>query len=277
MNYKSAPNEAVHGMTPAARGRTRAQPPMRSKMQVPLRLPDIILSFDATLAVGTISVLALALVLGGGTEQGYWSDAIVQLASLPLIGVAAARLGTTNLSRSTKWSLILLCVGVALPLLQLVPLPPQVWSALPGRAEFAKTYAIAGVDVPWAPLSLDPAATWYSFAALLPAMAIFLATLTAGWKLRRVLVGLFLVVSVISVLLGFLQVAGGPESPLRFFSITNVDRPVGFFANANHQSALLYSAVPFGFALALAALRRQKERRSFRVIGLLPIPSWLSS
>lgn len=43
-----------------------------------------------------------------------------------------------------------------------------------------------------------------------------------------------------SVLLGFLQVAQGPSSPLRLFEFTNLTEAVGFFANRNHFSALLY-------------------------------------
>ena len=240
---------------------TRRRAPSRSSARLPTR---ITLSLDAMLALGTFVVLALALLLGGGTQQGYWSDAAVQFASLPLIAAAAMGLAKSHVSRTAKWALILLCIGLALPLIQLIPLPPAIWSAFPGRAAFVKTYRLVGLAPGWAPLSLDPEATWYSFAALLPAAAIFLAVLPLEWKVRRVLVGLVLAISVASVVLGVLQVIGGPDSPLRFFSLTNVDRPVGFFANANHQAALLYSAAPLAFALALDAVHRQNESRSMR-------------
>jgi O-antigen ligase len=44
----------------------------------------------------------------------------------------------------------------------------------------------------------------------------------------------------VSVVLGLLQVAQGPDSSLRFFEFTNTSESVGFFANRNHFAALMY-------------------------------------
>ncbi len=46
-------------------------------------------------AVG--AVLGLALIFGGGTRQGFWSDALVQLASLPLLGAALFKLAQVRM------------------------------------------------------------------------------------------------------------------------------------------------------------------------------------
>ena len=37
-------------------------------------------------------VVFVALICGGGTRQGLWSDALAQIVSLPLLAVAAFRL-----------------------------------------------------------------------------------------------------------------------------------------------------------------------------------------
>ena len=50
-------------------------------------------------------------------------------------------------------------------------------------------------------------------------------------------------VGIIGVFVGLFQVAGGPESPLRYFEITNPTEAVGFFANRNHFAALLYCLI----------------------------------
>jgi O-antigen ligase len=50
---------------------------------------------------------------------------------------------------------------------------------------------------------------------------------------------LVLVLGAGSLLLGFLQMAQGPGSALRFYAYTNATEPVGFFANRNHFAAYL--------------------------------------
>lgn len=207
-------------------------------------------------AVGTI--LLLALVFGGGTRQGLWSDAIVQLASLPLLG--AALLGVLGADRlgKARWALLILAAVVLVPLLQLVPLPPAIWTALPGRAAFAATYVDAGMALPWLGISLSPPATWRSALSLLPPVSVFLAVLLLGRQSRQALTLALIAFGFLSVLLGLLQVAQGPESALRFHSITNPSEAVGFFANRNHFAALLYVILPFtaAWAIGLSADRR---------------------
>jgi O-antigen ligase len=82
---------------------------------------------------------------------------------------------------------------------------------------------------------------------------------------RRVLILLLFVIVFASVVLDLLQTMDGDGSPLRFYAITNRDRAVGFFANANHNAAFLYSAIPFAVAWAIGLVL---DRRRNRAIGL---------
>jgi O-antigen ligase len=211
-------------------------------------------------------VVVLAMLFGGAARQGLWPDAIVQLAALPLLPWALFRLAPSTLGRAGQSALVLLCAVVAWPVMQLVPLPPTVWSLLPGRAEIAAAYAAAGMAAPWIPVSLDAAATWRALLSLLPAVAIFLATLALDQRKRRVLIALILTTAFVSVLLGLLQTMGGPESPLRFYAITNRERAVGFFANANHDAAFLCATIPFIAAWAIGLVL---DRRDGRTVGLI--------
>ena len=211
-------------------------------------------------------VVAVALLFGGGTRQGFWSDAVVQLSAMPLLAWALLRLQLSQLSRSARWSIVLLCAIVAVPLIQIIPMPPAYWRSLPGREEIASAYQAAGTTLPWLPISLDPASTWRSLLSLIPAVAVFLAMLSIRNPGRRFLVALVLAIAFVSIAVDLLQMMGGPDSPLRFYAITNPDRAVGFFANANHNAAFLFCAIPFAAAW-LTGLVQGHHR--YRNIGLL--------
>lgn len=221
------------------------------------------------LASVAITDVGLALVLGGGTRQGLWSDAIVQLCCLPLLGLAVSGLWLKPLPAQAKWSLALIGGIAVLPLLQLVRLPPSVWSSLPGRAPFAAAYQAAGMALPWAPLSLDPGATWLSFLSVLPAISVFLALLFLDLKTRRILSLVILGFALGSVFLGLAQLAGGSASPLYFYQPTNLGDSVGFFANRNHYAALLTAAIPLSAAWSVDFVRERDSRRGLGLVLLL--------
>ena len=118
-------------------------------------------------------VVFVALIFGGGTRQGLWSDALAQIVSLPLLAVAFFRLKALP-SSQLRLPLFLIFAAVVVPVLQLVPLPPQVWTILPGRAEVAEAFRAAGMSLPFLPISLEPLTTLRSVFSLLPAVAVFL-------------------------------------------------------------------------------------------------------
>jgi hypothetical protein len=232
---------------------TAAIQPLRANSVVSIPLPRV--AADLFLPC-TSFVVILAMLFGGGGNQG-WSDAVVQLAALPLLAWALFKLTPSQLGRSGQWAIALLCVILALPLLQLIPMPPSLWDGLPGRGEVATAYEAAGMALPWLPLSLDPSATWLAVLALLPATAIFLAMLSLEQRSRRFLILLLLIIVFASTVLDLLQTMGG-EGGLRFYALTTPDRAVGFFANPDHNAAFLYSAIPFIAAWAIGLDRRNR-------------------
>ena len=218
----------------------------------------------------TSFVVVLAMLFGAGGTQGE-SDAVVQLAALPLLAWALFKLTPSQLGRGGRGAIILLCAILALPLLQLIPLPPSLWSSLPGRGEFASAYEAAGMALPWLPISLNPSATRLGLLSLLPATAIFLAMLSLEQRSRRILIVLVFIVVFASVVLDILQTVGGEDSPLRFYESTNRGRAVGFFANSNHNAAFLYSAIPFiiAWAIGLVVDHRRNRPISLAFLALL--------
>ena len=236
-------------------------------MSVSVAVPSLEpVTAKAWFAIYLIVAVGLALAFGGGTLQGLWSDAFVQIACLPLLGLAVNNLCSASLPTRAKVPLVLIVGVVFLLLLQLLPLPPSVWTSLPGRAPFRAAYIAAGMTLPWEPLSLDPGATGFSLFSLIPAISVFLAVLSLGLKARRILSLLILGFAFLSVLLGLAQLAGGVASPLRFYDPTDVTNSVGFFANRNHYSALLTAAVPISAAWSIGLVL---DRGSKRVLGLV--------
>jgi O-antigen ligase len=200
-----------------------------------------------------VAVVVSCLLLGGGTRPGFLSDVVVQLAAIPLLLMALRRLAGLSSVRGARWTLLFCVALVLVPLIQLVPLPPVLWTALPNREALQQAVAFAAADMPWMPVSVSPRATWLAVVSLLPPIAIFLATLLLGYRERRALSLILIAVGLVGVFLGLAQVAEGPTSSLRFFQVTNLTEAVGFFANRNHLAAALYALTLFAAAWAVDA------------------------
>lgn len=211
------------------------------------------------------AVLASALVLGGG--QGGLGDSAVQALALCLLALClwrhASEPGAT-LPRSA-W---LAALVLALPLLQLLPVPAALWLMPEARTEIAAELSAAGVDIPsrW---SLVPLATERALQWLLPAAALYLAALQLGAEQRSTLLKLLVLAAAASVVLGLAQLAGGKDSALRFYAITNPSEAVGFFANRNHLASLLAVALPLVVVGTARWLAKRDEMDARTLLGLV--------
>lgn len=217
-------------------------------------------SLQASLLFWAVAFLIVAcLLLGGGTRAGFLSDAILQLLSVPVLIYALWVAFETRLSSTQRTALWFCLAVVALPLIQLIPLPPSVWSVLPQRELIVEAHTAATGRLNWFPLSVSPHATWLSLASLIPPMGVFVGTLFLSFDERRWLSLVILGVGVVSVLLGLLQVAQGPSSPLRLFEYTNLTEAVGFFANRNHFASLLYCLTLLIAVWVVTTTKRAKD------------------
>ena len=132
--------------------------------------------------LGALVLLVAALLLGGATRGGFMPNAIVRIISLAVLLLAVWR-SPPLWTPQTRWPILLLAAIVAVPLMQLIPLPPEVWGSLPGRAGFVADFRAAGMALPPMPLSLAPYATWNAALSLLPPAAMFIAA--AGMNLEQ--------------------------------------------------------------------------------------------
>lgn len=204
-----------------------------------------------------VVLLAFAVLLGGASRQHALRLALVELAALPLLIMAGGKL----FSDEDFWNRHRLALGLLLgmaatPLLQLIPLPPAIWTALPGRDPLVLSLGLANIPPGWGPLSLTPEQTWRAFLALIPPAAMFIAVLTAAADLRRRLVYLLLACVTAAILLGVLQLVSGRFYP---WTTTEPGNMVGFFANRNHLATLLLVSLPFAAAILGGAFRLRTE------------------
>jgi len=188
-----------------------------------------------------------ALVLGGSSSGGLWANLVLQwLAAILLLVLIASRVALPV----PRALLMLGGAAVCLPILQLIPLPPTLWTQLPQRGAVAEGFALAGAALPWMPISLDPDATLAVLATLLvPAagLALFAAASPRGVRLALAAV---VAVAVGSILLGSMQMLDGEGTVLQPYVITNPGKATGLFANRNHLATLLVMAIPCAVLLA---------------------------
>lgn len=196
---------------------------------------------------GPFLLLVSLLLVGLLTVSGARDDILSLLYWRPLtsiaLGLAVAWCGAAAWEVG-KPPLLLLTAVISLTVLHLIPLPPALWTALPGREIIVSLYRDLGMDLPWQPLSLAQTKTWNAlFSLAAPAAALVAALTLTTTQHRRVLI-VILAMGALSGLLGLLQAIGPARGPLYFYKITNVGMAVGLFANRNHQAMFMATLFP---------------------------------
>lgn len=213
--------------------------------------------------------LVACLLLGGASAAGFAANLCLQLAALPIICAALWVLVMDPPPQIKTTPLILSGLIVVVMALQLVPLPPSIWTRLPGRDAVASGFRILAMPLPCVPLSLYPGGTVASLLSLLPAMAALLAVTVLGGFRGSLISWALISVTTLSVAIGALQLVGGQDSGAYIYATTNFGVAVGFFANGNHMATLLLVSIPFLGALQLSLLRRARSARNISAVRLL--------
>jgi len=198
--------------------------------------------------------MLLALLLGGANAGGFAGTATVQLAAAVVIAAAIFRFDPRGLVPAERALWLLAAALLALMLVQLIPLPPDLWTALPGRGRAVEGLGALGVTpLPWMPLSLAPDQTFRSALAMLPPIAALVLVVRASRTASQAGLWALFAVAALSVLVGLAQLSGGMDSPFYFYAITNRGDAVGFFSNSNHFSTLMLIVLPLAAGVAARA------------------------
>lgn len=212
-------------------------------------------------------LLVLAILLGGGGVAYGMRNLVIQLAALGILALHAGLVA--RFWRESSLALRLL-VGatLALPLLQLIPLPPALWQALPGRDAVLASHAVAGLgDTQWFPASLDRARTLVAFTGLIaPATIVMIGAMLPAQD-RMALAWTLASAAFVVLLVGVVQLQGANTAGLFYPVNAQPDVLYATFANRNSTGLLLV----IGLCLAIAVARPDKPKQLViaAVIGVL--------
>jgi len=163
---------------------------------------------------------------------------------------------------------ILLLVMCIFPLLYLIPLPWEIWTSLPGRDLYGDTLQLFDTSNAFRAASVYPLKTQLSWLALLPPVAIFVASLRLTSSQIQTLVFVIIGIAVFEAVLGLIQYGDGITSRFHLNNPYASGSASGTYPNRNHLAGLLEMVLPIGLGLlALSVGRTRTElhyHRSWR-------------
>ena len=200
------------------------------------------------------------LSLGGTSKPTPLPALLLRASSILVLTVGLMRLGFAPPNRAAREAFVVILLAIALIVLQLLPLPPMIWTSLPGRDFVVEGLRAAGVEPGWMAFSLSPPRHASAFLAMLAPIAAFIACLSLNSNERWRVVAVLLVCILASILLGLAQKFQGSRSLFDFYGHSG-GWATGTFANRNFFAALLYCSIPLTWALALRVIRQHRVNK----------------
>lgn len=188
--------------------------------------------------------ITFTFFMGGGARDDIQSLIILRPLAILFIGFAIIYKRELR-KKWDKFPINMTLLLALLMIIQLIPLPPELWTQLPERKVFAELAELAGIEQPWRPISLSPSKTWNSLFSLCVPLAAMMLFMNINARDRRRAILFIMVLIALSAAWGILQTLGSSRGPLYLYRITNHGTAVGLFANRNHQSYMLVSLILF--------------------------------
>lgn len=212
------------------------------------------------------ALVAACLLFSGGPTDFGMPLIVVALLGTATLTVAIAQGGLQRLHQLPLLARLALIAMVIVAPLQLIPLPPSIWHALPGRALATDILASVGMADRWRPLTLDIDDTLLTAAVMLWMLGLFTSVLMLDARRVRQMVVLIVAIGSIHVLIGAVQVISRgtvltlyPPSQLYL---------TGLFANKNHAGLFIGISIVLGLWLVPAA-RFLKGDTLFYIVPVL--------
>lgn len=184
-------------------------------------------------------LLVIAVIFGGGGVRYGLMNAAVQISAIFVLAFNSSRLIDFFL-RAPRTLRILTALSFLLPLLQLLPLPPGLWSVLPGRELESQSLALVNRSDHWMTWTVNPARTLVAFIGLLAPFTILVTAYGQSRDFRHSAFKWIAALGVINILVGAVQLASGRQL-LNWYGGGNPDHLYGTFAN--HNSAGLFLVI----------------------------------
>lgn len=155
---------------------------------------------------------------------------------------------------------IIAALMLAVPLCQLVPMPPLLWQSLPGRSLEHAALELVGRGSSWQPLSMTVSRTVASLLAMAAAAAVLVMAAAQDRRGRTILLATMAGIALLSVLVGAAQLSGGAGNSFRFYNPAEAFLD-GFQNNHNAEADVLLMGM---VAVAAAASDLTSRSRSAR-------------
>ena len=189
------------------------------------------------LSLVLLAILLFVLWFAGGTSKATVAGQVVVRAASIVALIVAIVFSPRPAIGADRPVWIILVAALLLVLVQLVPLPPAWWQALPGRAPFAEAALASSQPQPWRPIAIVPGAAINAAVSLIVPLTVLFLISTLRRADRSALPGVLLAVTGAALLVGLLQFTGAD------LTNTLVDAEPygvnGLFANRNHYALFL--------------------------------------
>jgi len=205
-------------------------------------------------------------IAGGSARADAIGQAVVRLAAWTFLAVVILA-GIPVAWRKVRSVGILVGLAILLVVIQLIPLPPAIWTALPSRELLLAAADLTGQPQLWRPLSISPGATANALSSLIvPVVTLVLAASLTGDHHQRI-AALLLGLVFGGCLVGLLQFSGARfDNPL----INEIKGFVaGNFANRNHLALFVAIGIVLTSVWGFGAVPR-KRWRPLLALALLP-------
>lgn len=222
---------------------------------------------SARLSLWLLSVFLVILCIAGGASRADVSgQAVVRFFAWSFLAVFVLFSPRFDWHR-IKYLAIFMGLVILLVGLQLVPLPPVLWTALPGRELLIGAAEVIGETQPWRPLSISPSATANALGSLIVPVTVLVLCANLSrrqhWRIAQLLLGLVL----LSCIVALLQFSGSQfDNPFVNYQRGMVS---GNFANRNHLA--LFAAIGCVFVPVWGfGGGRQTKWKALAAVAVLP-------
>jgi O-antigen ligase len=139
---------------------------------------------------------------------------------------------------------------LAIPVLQLIPVPPAVWQSLPGRGDALAALQLVGAGDSWRPVSLVPDKTLACILALVPPLGLMVLVSQLELEERRPILYASVALACLTTAMGIAQLLA-PNGALTFYSPYYAGWITGFQIGRNGTADVLLTGL-----IALAAVAK---------------------
>jgi O-antigen ligase len=227
-------------------------------------------SRSANLPFWSLAAFFIVLwVAGGASRADVAGQVVIRFVAWTLLAIQVALWQFPDWRRVRPIAVLLGAIALV-PAIQLIPLPPALWTMFPGRALLQESAMVAGHAQPWRPISVSPGATANALGSLVVPMVVVLLAAQLDVRQQWRMVTLILALVGAGCVLAIAQFSGLLfDNPL----INDVPGMVSAnFANRNHFALF----VAIGCLLApVWGLRARNGQRWKAVASLAVLPFFI--